>query len=175
MALQFTAVLDQLHREELEELMFQHPQQGRFRDTILDCIERFGVPRVVEQNGRLRIELAGQTEVQTLYAVLEGSLDSGLVGALVFTRNEAGELVVLHIAVKDEYTAQGPRADQMVTFALLEELCRVARHIRGVPGVRLAYTRGHTLLKTIHPLQFAPASTGECPSPERGSMIVSHP
>src|ERR1035441_2166468 len=122
MALQFTSVLDRPHREELEELMFQHPQQGRFRDTILDCIERFGVPRVVEQNGRLRIELAGQTEVQTLYAVMEGPLHSELVGALVFTRNATGELVVLHIAVKDEYTAQGPRADQMVTFALLEEL-----------------------------------------------------
>lgn len=159
MALQFTSVLDQSLRGELEELMFQHPQQGRFRDTILDCIERFGVPRVVEQNGRLRVELAGQTEVQTLYAVMARPLHSELVGALVFTRNQTGELVVLHIAVKDDYTAQGPRADQMVTFALVEELCRVARQIQGVHGVRLAYARGQSILKTVHPLTFQPAAT----------------
>ena len=175
MVLHFTSVLDRSHRVELEELMFQHPQQRRFRDTILDCIERFGVPRVVEQNGRLRIELAGPTEVQTLYAVMEQLLHSELVGALVFTRNEVGELLVLHIAVKDDYTAQGPRAAQMVTFALFEELCRVARCIQGVHGVRLVYTRGQTVLKTIHPLQFAPAAPGDRPLPEGGSMAVSRP
>ena len=137
--------------------MFQHPQQGRFRETILDCIEQFGVPRVVEQNGGLRIALAGHTEVQTLYAVMDGSPE--LVGAVVYTRNTADELAVLHIAVKNIYTAKGPRADQMVTFALLEELCRVARHIKGVHGVRLAYARGQSILKTVHPLTFHPATT----------------
>ena len=145
--------------------MFQHPQQGRFRDTIMDCIEQFGVPRVVEQNGRLRIELAGHTEVQTLYAMIEGPLHSELVGAVVYTRNAADELAVLHIAVKNDYTAQGPRADQMVTFALVEELCRVARHIQGVQGVRLAYARGQAILKAVHPLTFHPATTaGHAPT-----------
>src|ERR1039458_4970067 len=129
MALQFTSVLDLPHREELEELMFQHPQQGRFRDTILDCIERFGVPRVVEQNGRLRIELVGQTEVQTLYAVVAGGFPSELVGVLVYTRNAAHELAILHIAVKNEYTLHGSKADHQVAFALVEELCRIAARI----------------------------------------------
>ncbi|MCX6924818.1 MAG: hypothetical protein NT154_16645, partial [Verrucomicrobia bacterium] len=66
--------------------------------------------------------------------------------------------------------AQGPRADQMVTFALLEELCRVAHHIRGVHGVRLAYVRGQTVLKTVHPLTFRPATPdGQTPAPSARS------
>jgi len=158
MALQFTSVLDRSRRGELEELMFQHPQQGRFHDTIMDCIDRFGVPSVVERNGRLRIELASQTEVQTLYAMIDGPLPSELVGAVVYTRDAADELVVLHIAVKDDYTAQGLRAHQMVTFGLVEELCRVARHIHGVNGVRLVYVRGQSILQTVHPLTFPPAT-----------------
>ena len=160
MALQFTSVLHPSHREELEELLFQHPQQGRFRETILDCIAQFGVPRVVEQNGGLRITLAGHTEVQSLYAMLETLPE--LIGAVVYTRNAGDELAVLHIAVKNVYTAKGPRADQMVTFALIDELFRVAHHIKGVHGVRLAYARGQSFLKTVHPLTFHPASASGC-------------
>ena len=115
------------------------------------------MPRVVEHNGGLRIALSGHTEVQSLYAMLEEPPE--LVGAVVYTRNAADELAILHIAVKNDYTAKGPRADQMVTFALIEELCRVARHIQGVHGVRLAYTRGQSILKTVHPLTFHPATT----------------
>lgn len=171
MALQFTSVLDRSHCGELEELMFQHPQQGRFRDTILDCIEQFGVPRVVELNGRLLIELARHTEVQTLYAVMEGPLQSELVGAVVYTRNAANELAVLHIAVKNDYTAQGSRANQMVTFAMLEEVCRVARHIQGVHGVRLAYARGQAVLKTVHPLTLHPATTAGRANPPAPPLL----
>lgn len=154
MALRFTSVLERAHRRELEKLLFQHPQQGRFRDTILESIERFGVPRVVELNRRLRIKLSGQVEVQTIYALMEGALRSDLAAVVVYSRNAEDELVVMHLAVENDYTTRGPRADQMVTYAIIDELCRIARHIKGVCGVRLAYARGQSILKTVHPLSF---------------------
>ena len=159
MPLQFTSLLPGSHRTELEELLFQHPQQGRFLDTILDSIEKYGVPHVVERNGGLRVELAEQTEVQTLYAVVTGALESELVGALVYTLNAAHELAILHIAVKDGYTVRGSRAGHQVTFALVEELCRIAARIRGVIGVRLAYARGKSMLQKVHPLTWNASTT----------------
>lgn len=149
MALKFTSVLGKSHREQLEELMFFHPQQGRFRDTILECIESFGLPRIVVENGRLRIALAERIDVQTLYAVLEDSSQSELVGTVVYTRHPSDELLILHIAIKEAYTGHGPHADRMITFAVLDAVCNVARQIKGVNRVRLAYARGQAVVKTV--------------------------
>jgi hypothetical protein len=151
MSLQFTSLLQPAYREALEGLLFLHPQQGRFRDTILDAIEAHGVPRVVERDGGLRVEVAGQTSVQTLYVLWAAAHGCELVGAVVYTRNLEEELEIVHIAVKQDYTARGARASEGVTVALVEELCRVACRIRGVRGVRLAYSRQRAVLRaSIH-------------------------
>ncbi len=158
--LQFTSLLSPSYQESVEELLFLHPQQGRFRDTILDCIAAHGVPRVVARSDGLRVELGGQTPVQTLYALTVGLPQDEVIGCVVYTRNAAEELEILHIAVRDDYTVRGCNADQQVTFALIQELCSVARRIKGVSGVRLAYKRGRSLLKAVHPLTFDTSRPG---------------
>ena len=89
---------------------------------------------------------------QTLYAVIEDALTLELVGVVVFARIKASELGVLHIAVKDKYTAHGPKSDQLITFQLIEELRRVGHRIAGIQGVRLAYKRGKVFLSTLQPV-----------------------
>jgi hypothetical protein len=129
--------------------MFFHPQQGRFRNTIVECIEWFGTPRVVEADGKLRIALTVAIDVQTLYAVFESRQGCELEGVVVYTRHPTEELLVLHIAVKEGYTAQGLHADIMTTYSLLGAVCRVARQIQGVQRVRLAYARGKAAVNTV--------------------------
>jgi predicted GNAT family acetyltransferase len=148
MTLVFTSALDKTHRDELEELMFFHPEQGRFASNILRAVEQHGSPRVTECEGKLRIELPSITGVQTLFAVMQDIAQLELVGVVVYTRTSAGVIEILHIAVKDEYTGHGPRSDQQVAFSLIQELCRIARQIRGVHSVQLAYKRNRVLLKT---------------------------
>ena len=152
MALRFTSILDKSHRKELENLFFFHPQQARFHGSILDTLERDGMPRIVSNNGGLRIELAGQGEVQTVYAIMENALTRELVGAIVYTRNADNELAVRHIVVKDAYTSGGTKADLDVAYQLITELRRAAQRIGGVRGVRLAYNHRKTLLGTLPPL-----------------------
>ena len=133
--------------------MFFHPQQGRFRDTLLDSVETHGAPRIVERDGKLRIQVASLEDSQTLYAVIEQVLTWELVGVVVFARTVVSELGVLHIAVKDDYTAQGAKADQLIAFHLIEELRRVGNRISGIQGVRLAYKRGKVFLSTLQSVQ----------------------
>jgi hypothetical protein len=152
MALRFTSVLDKSHRKELETLFFFHPQQKRFHDSIMDTVKRNGMPGIVSKNGGLRIELAGQGDIQTLYAMLEKALTRELVGAIVYARNADNELAIRHIVVKDDYTTGGTKAEFEVAFQLITELRRAAQRIGGVRGVRLPYNQRRTLLTTLPPL-----------------------
>lgn len=147
MHLTFSSILAKDHRGELEELMFFHPQQERFASSIVNTIETYGSPRVVEKEGQLRIALQGVTEVQTVYAVMEGLLQRELVGVVVFTRTNNNNLEVLFIVVKDEYTQTGSKSGRQVTLLLIQELCRIARQIRGIHSVQIGYRRVKTYLK----------------------------
>ena len=144
-------MLDQCHRRELETLFFFHPHQERFRESIVDTVERDGMPRIVKANGGLRIELAGRGDVQTLYAMLEKAVTHELVGAVVYARNAENELAIRHIVVKHDYTVGGARAEFEVTFQLINELRRAAQRIGGVRGVRLAYNHRNSLLTPLPP------------------------
>lgn len=148
MSLTFTSALDKIHREELEELMFFHPQQERFTSNILRAVEQYGSPRVTECEGKLRIELPSITGVQTLFAVVQDVTHWELVGVVVYTRTPDGVILILHVVVKDEYTKQSVHSDQLVAVSLIQELCRIARQIRGIHSVQLGYSRNKILLKT---------------------------
>jgi hypothetical protein len=149
MDLCLTSMLGPEHADELEELLFFHPQQGRFRRNITASVEKYGSPRIVEKNGGLRIQLRLLEDVQTLYAVAREDDWQELAGALVYTRTEPRTLEILHIVVKDEYTLQGKRSEQGLTFLLIEELCRIGRMIQGIQFVSLAYDRGRVILKQV--------------------------
>ena len=149
MDLFLTSRLGKEHADELEALLFFHPQQDRFRRNIIASVEKYGSPRIIETNGNLRIQLQLLQDVQSLYALARNGEDQELAGALVYTRPEAQTLEILHIVVKDDYTLNGRQADRGLTFLLIEELCRIGRMIRGIHFVRLAYDRGRVILKSV--------------------------
>ncbi|HZR21629.1 MAG TPA: hypothetical protein VFE51_30380 [Verrucomicrobiae bacterium] len=144
-----TSSLGKEHAEELEKLLFFHPQQGRFRRNIIANVERHGSPKIIESDRSLRIQLQLLAHVQSLYALALNGARQELVGALVYTRPEAQTLEILHLVVRAEYTLFGSQANRGLTFLLIEELCRIGRMIRGVHFVRLPYSRGKLTLKAV--------------------------
>lgn len=60
-------------------------------------------------------------------------------------RPRRGNLEIVHIVVKDEYTLQGKNAKDEVASMLMEEVCRM----HGVHSVRLAYGRGRIIVNPI--------------------------
>ena len=62
-----TSRLHSEHRDALENLIFLHPQQPRFREDIISSIEKFGSPKNTELTSGLNICLPKLPEAQTLY------------------------------------------------------------------------------------------------------------
>lgn len=147
MRVYITSLLDKDHSDDLEQLLYFHPQQEHFRQNIIACVEKYGSPQIIERDGGLRIQLELLKEVQTLYAIAQNGQARKLAGVVVYTRIQDGDLEIVHIVVKDEYTMKGKKAKDEVAAMLIEEVCRIARRIHGVHSVRLAYNRGRIIVK----------------------------
>ena len=57
--LTFSSALPASRRDELEELMFFHPEQGEHTTSINASIEAYGFPKVLQEDDCLRIGIAG--------------------------------------------------------------------------------------------------------------------
>ena len=63
----FASYVECSQRSYLESLVFFNASQQRVLDGIIDSIEKFGPPEIVEEGGRLRVRVAGKTEAQSPY------------------------------------------------------------------------------------------------------------
>ena len=147
--IEVTSVLASEYLDDLQNLLFFHPQQARFRRSISDSIAKHGSPQIVELQGHLRIELAGLPGVQSLYAVSADPKHQQLLGAVVYTRRILDELEILHIVARHDHTLAGGGSEDSVAFLLVEELYRIARQVKGVRAVRLAYDRGKVIIRSL--------------------------
>jgi hypothetical protein len=128
-------------RADLESLLFFNARQHRMRHEIEQTIARFGVPEIVEQNGWLRVQVAGLPEVQSLYAVHQDGGRARPVGAVIYVRDAFERFTVVHIGVAEDYAAGGSHASERVLLRLVQEIRRVARRTSGIRHVELAYCR----------------------------------
>lgn len=138
----YTSVLAPTSLPELEALLFFNPNQHRVRETIVSAIEEFGIPRVELQVDRLRVRLEGGNEVQTLFAMAEEPQRTRLAGVAVYTRVDATTLLLLHLAVRKEYSANGANAGQMLVLRFFAQLRDIAARINGVRTLRIFYGQG---------------------------------
>jgi len=138
----FASRLPAAHRAELEALLFFHPRQSRVFPGIVESVEKYGHPRIVEEAGYLRVSVGESAEVQNLYALVRRREKAELAGALVYTRADRETLVLLHIAVKDEYSLSGRHSHQMLTMKLLAKLQEIALQIKGVRFLVVVYGKG---------------------------------
>ncbi len=94
-------------RDELERLVFFNPEQWLVTPTLIDLVRRQGVPAIVEDEDRLRFQVQAFGMVQTLYAVDSTDGAERLVGVVMFTRAKRGTMLVLHLAIHEDYTSRG--------------------------------------------------------------------
>ena len=140
--IRFSSILGHEYREELEELMFFNPQQRRAISGINHSISEYGVPSIIADGDRLRIKVDGLAETQTLYALDHSSDRPVLAGVMVYVRSDAENIVLLHIAVKEDYSRMGKHAEEMLVLRLMTQLRRIARMIKGVRAITLKYSSG---------------------------------
>ena len=138
----FSSVLKSEYGEDLESLMFFNAQQGRVSDGIIESIERFGTPKIVVEGQFLRIAVGSLPSVQTLFAFEHENGTEKLVGVLVYFRSDVENIVVLHVAAKEDYCMFGGQSDQMLLFKLITKLREIASRIKGVRSLTVMYQKG---------------------------------
>ena len=129
------------YREELERIVFFNPEQGRVTTSLLDSVRRYGVPSIVEDGSFLRFSVPGFGTIQSLYALDESAQPVQLAGVVMFVRETADTMLLLHVAVHEDYAAGGVRADAWVTPQLMAAVRSACRRTHGITTLRMLYPR----------------------------------
>src|SRR4029450_9260348 len=90
-----------VHRDELERLLFFNARQPRVRTGLIEALERFGTPAIEHHANLLRVTPGAGPDAQCLFAVSETDGLSQLLGVVVYVRTSMDTLTVLHVAVAD--------------------------------------------------------------------------
>jgi hypothetical protein len=137
-------ISSQLHasfRAELERIVFFNPNQEIVLGTLVDLVRRYGVPAVVEERNGLRFRVDAFGVLQTLYAFDDTDHPERLAGVAMFTRFRRTSMVVLHLALHEDYTSRGRWADEGVLAKLIFAIRRLSTRTRGVRALRILYPR----------------------------------
>lgn len=134
----FSSRLSSDQRDELESLMFFHPEQNQHTSSINASIASYGFPKIIDDEGALRIGI-GELEVQTLYAFVDRGKKQDLAGVLVYTRVDDDTLVLLHMAVRPEFCYSIGYKNELVLARILAQLRAIARRIKGIKKVSILY------------------------------------
>jgi hypothetical protein len=132
-------------RAELEELLFLNPRQHLVRDGIINSLERFGHPKVVETPTGLAIKV-GDLESQTLFAFDRARDSEAPVGAVIFIRTGREEMSIMHVAVHEDYALHGAEAGVGLGVTLVEKVKEIARRIVGIQRIVFFYRR-HVVIR----------------------------
>ena len=97
----FTSRIARSQRQALEQLLFFNKCQDRFAEKIVDAIDKFGPPEIVDDGECLRVRVAGLPDVQSLFAVEDGT--DRPVGVAIYVRADLEHVTVLHIGLGEEY------------------------------------------------------------------------
>ncbi|MDJ0928981.1 MAG: hypothetical protein QNJ73_15195 [Gammaproteobacteria bacterium] len=143
----YSSILPLSRRDELAELMFFNVQQHKFRDDIMNAIELYGEPQIVESDRTLRFSVGELGDVQTVFA-LDGDPESGrLVGVMLFARTRPEKLVLLHIGIDPDFSGDGTASRELLVMRLISQLRRIGRSIKGVSELEILYGARRTVIR----------------------------
>jgi hypothetical protein len=127
------------YRDELERIVFFNPEQGKVERPVVTLVHRYGVPEITEEAGTLRFHLRGFPEIQSLFALDETDAPAALAGVVMFVRESEDTLLLLHLAVHEQYTARGKHAKAWVALRLVGAVRGVCARTKGVRRLRILY------------------------------------
>jgi hypothetical protein len=138
--IEFSSVLPEAFRGDVESLLFFNPLQSRARSAICESIDRYGEPRLAVSDGLVTVSIADVPGVQTLYAVADYDDGCALAGVAVYTR-ERDRLIILHLAVAEEFAARPGCAAGSLAVRLTLAVRRIASSLTGIRALVLPYGR----------------------------------
>jgi hypothetical protein len=127
--IRLTSILPPHDREELEEVFFFNPKQPLVRSRVLEHIERYGPPEIVEQAGGITLALRGIDQAQTIF-LMDGNSRSRLLAAVIYIREEE-RLKVLYLAMKHACCVDRSTSHTLLLY-VVRTLIRLGKQIKGI-------------------------------------------
>ncbi len=152
----FSSGINVKYKSELEEILFFNKRQKEYLQDINNSIESYGLPKIIQEGNSLKIRVEHLKDVQTIYAFDSNESDAALLGLILYYRISVDEIIVLHIAIVDECTAEGSYSKEFVVLRLINKLKENAKRIKGVEKIRISYTgdfNNFTLIKIKNSLK----------------------
>ncbi len=134
-----SSLLSPSYRDELERIVFFNPEQGKVEKPVVTLVSRYGVPAVAEQADTLRFHLRGCRDIQSLFALDETNRPAVLAGVVMFVRESLEAVLLLHLAVHEDYGSGGIHSESWVTPRLLATVRSACKRVRGITCLRLTY------------------------------------
>ena len=135
-----TSRLGEDYRGDLERVMFFNPKQQYAENAIRSCVEDYGIPEIVTENGYLRIRLESFSIAQTLFLIDRTDLEDSLAGVIVYVRDGTDDLLILHVAIAEDYILRGPIITARLVWDLLRHVIESASRISGIKNIKLVYS-----------------------------------
>jgi len=139
--LHFSSYLTEGYLEDLKNLMFFNHNQSKVVPGILESVKRYGLPKLTVQNGIIKIRVGDIVDVQTIFVLNNSSPQKNLVGVIIYFRESTDNLMLLHIAIKEEYSFHSSRKDLYILFKMIEKLKSVASRISGIKTISILYNK----------------------------------
>ncbi len=153
--------------------MFFNPKQNYAENAIRNCVQHYGVPEIITDNGYLRIWFESFSIAQTLFLIDRTESEDILAGMIVYVRDGVEDMSVLHVAIAANYIQQGPVITARLVWDLLRHVIESASHISGVKNIKLVYgnflgkgkskLQSIPVIKQVHRKEPDKHTTGECP------------
>lgn len=139
MNLEFQSSLPFSFRNKLEKLFFFNGEQSIVYSKIENALEKYGNPKLIEKNSRIRISIEKIEDCQNL--ILVDTSRNILLGIMLHSRINEKEAELIHIAIDKDYF-------NLNVFELLyNEIIRIYSKIKGVKYLRVTYIKKRIKIK----------------------------
>jgi hypothetical protein len=120
--------------------LFFNPQQTGTVAWISQSIAEHGTPVISAEGDAITVKVGALEDVQTIFALAAIDEAYELAGLVMYVRTDIQNVLVLHIAVAEHFSATGPDAEAMLVMRLVDTVRRAARRLKGVRSVTVIYS-----------------------------------
>ncbi|HVY23648.1 MAG TPA: hypothetical protein VG962_09885 [Steroidobacteraceae bacterium] len=133
---EFKSLVSSRFRKNVEELLYFNSGQTRVLESLIEAVERFGAPEIVDNGQQLKVVLRKLPDAQTLFAVAETGRPLGL---MTYLRSDHENLLILHVSISAEFASGGALCRNQLLLRMLREIRRCSRRLKGIKKVELYY------------------------------------
>lgn len=144
MSIIYKSKLDKLHIDMLNEILFFNREQKKYQKSIVNSIEQYGIPKIIEAKNKIFIELDSKIETHSLFMLNSIESFEILLGVAIFIRDKSDEAVLLHIAVNEEN-----ETSRLQSLSLILKVKEYLSNISEINRLKIFYSNKTSYLK-IH-------------------------